>query len=223
MKPEDRVIRFPDDDAEAIRVMVYWMYSDELCVQQKHLQTSGTYATSQHAMESCWGLFAKLYVIGDNYGLPRLQNHCIDAILQSCASKLPIICPAIIPYVYANTLGPNDALRRLLVMDFRCECASWSLPYFIRNTKPCLEFFLDVTAAFFDDKPERNPLDYHVKLERPDIDFCKKLHKHDDGIPCDDLHKYHTIGQKNNSESAEVSGKHMGAQTSESVEPVVID
>ncbi len=90
--------------------------------------------------------------------------------------------------------------------------------------EPCLEFFLDVTAAFFDKKPERTPLDYHIKLERPDIDFCKKSNKHDDGIsPCDELHKYHTIGQNNNSESVEVSGNIWEAQTSESVEPVVID
>ena len=201
------------------------MYSDELCVHEKDLRFSCCWTTSpQEAMESYWGLFAKLYVIGDKYGMPRLQNHCIDAILQSRRAGLRIICPAIIPYVYENTSAHDDPLRSLLVKAFRCECASWSLPYLIKYSNPCLEFFRDTTAAYVNDKPAGTLMGYHVKLERPDDDFCKKFHKHDEGVPrCEKLHKYHIIAESGSAEAAEASAKRMGAKALGSAEPVVID
>ena len=31
MKPDDRLIKLPEDDPEAIQLLVYWMYHDEIC------------------------------------------------------------------------------------------------------------------------------------------------------------------------------------------------
>lgn len=228
MKPEDRVIRFPDDDVEAIRVMVYWMYSDELCVHQKHLDDFAYWTQpAQDAMKTHWGLFAKLYVIGDKYAIPRLQNHCIDAMLQSRHKNLGIICPAIIPFVYENTSSPSDPLRRLLVMAFRSDCQAWSFQRFIvGNTGICTDFFVDLAAEFFRDKDESQSTysTYTATLEQPQVDFCKKFHKHNEGIPaCNQFHKYHIIGRSDKAEAADATEEDMGAKTSGSMEPVVID
>jgi BTB/POZ domain len=66
-------INLPDDDPETIRAMVYWMYHDNICVlesiQMRHYNHA---TTTADAMETVWGLFAKLYVLGGKYQMPRL-------------------------------------------------------------------------------------------------------------------------------------------------------
>ncbi|KAE9373269.1 hypothetical protein N431DRAFT_503973 [Stipitochalara longipes BDJ] len=38
--------------------------------------------TTELAMRTIWGLLAKLYVCGDKYQMPRLQNHAIDGMID---------------------------------------------------------------------------------------------------------------------------------------------
>ncbi|PVH87575.1 hypothetical protein DL98DRAFT_649204 [Cadophora sp. DSE1049] len=191
MKPVDGVIKLPDDDVETVRSMVYWMYADEIGISQSLSKKNAFWANSTVcAMESYWGHFAKLYVAGDKYGIPRLRNHCIDAVLQR-RDEITYIPPGIILYVYQNTSSSNDPLRRLLVMAFKYECPEWAIKYCKDKLEVCPEFLMDLVTAFFQDKSSK---EYMAKLEAPESDFCKKFHSHREGVtPSHELHKFRVL------------------------------
>ncbi len=122
MKAQGRVIKHPDDDLEAVRALVYWMYGNRICVS-KDILTRGPLdeftPTNQEAMVSPWGLFVKLYVLGEEYQIPRLRNHAIDAILHfrtKCDLELGVT-----PYVYQHTTSKASPLRFLMVRIAKCE------------------------------------------------------------------------------------------------------
>ncbi|KAH6723393.1 hypothetical protein BKA61DRAFT_10539 [Leptodontidium sp. MPI-SDFR-AT-0119] len=72
MKPEDKVVRLPEDNVDAIRAMIYWMYQDRIGFTDKQEASYRIEILAENGMDSIWGLWARLYIIGDRYGIPRL-------------------------------------------------------------------------------------------------------------------------------------------------------
>lgn len=57
---------------------------------------------------------AKLWVFGDTYGIPDLQNAALGALRQSLNSRNTMPAPTVIAYVYDNT-NANASIRKLLL------------------------------------------------------------------------------------------------------------
>lgn len=96
MRAEDKVIKLPVDDPKVIQMMIYWIYHNEICVVEGDLDWDDY--SCEAALESAWGLFAKLYVLGKKYQMPRLQVDAVDAILA--LHRIRSFPVGLIPWVY---------------------------------------------------------------------------------------------------------------------------
>ncbi|PVH87576.1 hypothetical protein DL98DRAFT_635289 [Cadophora sp. DSE1049] len=173
MTAEDCVIKLPVDDPVAVQAMVYWMYHNVICIanEMDDLQESGT---KEAAMKTPYGLFAKLFVLGEEYQMPRLRNHAIDAIIDRYENTTSLAIE-INSYVYANTL--DDSPLRKVVVGFLLH--HYDKADIISMKKQLYEgLIFDLVAVLFD-----NELDEEVGLRRincnsPADDFCHKFHVH---------------------------------------------
>jgi hypothetical protein len=191
MNPNDKVLKLPDDDPETIQAMVYWMYYNTICVLEAISYRNFDFeTTAEEAMGTIWGLFAKLYVCGDKYQMPRLQNDAADAMTEY-SDNCKFNCPAIIPWVYEHT-SSDSRLRRLLVTIVRLFFCGDE----IASCKKllCPEFLFDLTFSFFKDKDkEYDGEQFNVYLALPSKEFCKLYHVHPTGVsPCKQQ-KYYDI------------------------------
>ena len=147
MSADDREIKLPDDDPETIQAMVYWIYYDRICILESIDERRFDYGTTtEAAMMTRWGLVAKLYVCGDKYQMPSLQNDAVDAMIDHAEDTGEFRCPAIIPWVYENT--PSEArIRGLLVLFVKCgyTCSEMT----ISKQYLCSEFLYDLSFSFF--------------------------------------------------------------------------
>ncbi|KAE9373266.1 hypothetical protein N431DRAFT_337163 [Stipitochalara longipes BDJ] len=108
MKPGKNYITMPEDDAKVVRIMIYWIYHDEICIDKvKHEKDINT---CEKTLGTPWGLFARLYIVGQKYQMPRLQNDAVDALLH-CNNDWAIDA-CIIPWIYNHTTK-GDKLRKL--------------------------------------------------------------------------------------------------------------
>lgn len=64
MKREDRVIKLPEDDPEAMRVFIYWVYHDKISIPMG-LKESNASDDMKEAMKTVFGLLTKLYLVGE--------------------------------------------------------------------------------------------------------------------------------------------------------------
>jgi hypothetical protein len=129
MKDKNGYIIMPEDEAEVVRVMIYWIYHDEVCI--KELQNERNIDTCPKALSTPWGLFTKLYVIGQKYQMPRLQNAAIDAILYHHRSWH--FQAGIIQWVYENT-NRGDNLRKLVFRIARKEIDTEHFTFFLATS-----------------------------------------------------------------------------------------
>ena len=170
MKAEDKAITLPEDDPEAVKALVHWMYHDEICVDEKKANVNDA-NTEEEAMRGVWGIFVKLFVLGQKYQIPPLQNDAIDAILvyvNTWSIELGVIS-----YAYENT-SSGSPLRRLLVRLVRLDDDDLELMRFKNGL--CQEFLFELAMALF--KAQRSP---SKGAKRGDTSFCKRFHKHKAG------------------------------------------
>ncbi|KAG4438069.1 hypothetical protein IFR05_006435 [Cadophora sp. M221] len=185
LKSEDKVIRLPEDNVDAILAMIYWMYQDRIGFTDKQEASYRFEILSESEMDSIWGLWSRLYIIGDKYGIPRLRNHVIDAMFhyRDKVGQLPSL---LIPYVYQHTASSDDPLRRLLVAFMKVDLTE---AYLVKNEKVLSsEFLFELTMAFV--KSYRNGDSYDDVPDDWGCDeICESFHIHDDETRiCESLH-----------------------------------
>jgi BTB/POZ domain len=144
MKSEDRVIKLPEDDPDAIRVFIYWAYHDNISVS-KGLPDSTTNDSVEEASKTAFGLFAKLYILAEKYQILRLMNDVVDATISNVKEQhLPM---ATVSYIYENTLPglPGLPFRRLMLdivlQDYSATCIEESAHLM------CRDFLVDLSIS----------------------------------------------------------------------------
>ena len=61
-----------------------------------------------------YNLLARLYVFGDKYMIPRLQNVVINQVILTFSQCALVFCPDTVAYIYSSTME-NSPIRRLAV------------------------------------------------------------------------------------------------------------
>jgi len=167
MKDKTGYIIMPEDEAEVVRVMIYWIYHDEICI--KELENERNIDTCPKALEKPWG---KLYVIGQKYQMPRLQNAAIDAILYHHRSWH--FQAGILPWVYENT-NQGDNLRKLVFRNARKEIDTEHFAFF--GDFFCREFLFDMEYASAQKHPRQlKENEALISIEDPEADIGAEFH-----------------------------------------------
>ncbi|KAL2070635.1 hypothetical protein VTL71DRAFT_13661 [Oculimacula yallundae] len=170
MKNEDKVIRLPDDNPEAIQAMIYWMYQDKLGITDDEYEAP---TRSGEALDTFWGLLVKIYIVGDKYDLPGLRNQVIDTLIyemENVGDEFPM---GIIPYIYEHTIGPENPLRKLTIASMKRYLSSRTL---LANKEIlCPGFLYELTFALVKDCEYRDEDEDNLS-----IDFCERFHSHAD-------------------------------------------
>src|SRR4051812_25080494 len=68
------VITLPEADPEAVKMLLSWVYENDICVAIHH------FFCDMDRLDSASGLLLKLYILGDKFQMPALQNDVIDAL-----------------------------------------------------------------------------------------------------------------------------------------------
>jgi len=185
MKAEDRVIKLPVDDPVAVKAMVCWMYHNIICISSEmdgHEESD----TKDDAMKTPYGLFAKLFVLGEEYQMPRLRNHAIDAIIHR--SEEDSFAIRINPYVYADTC--DDSLLRKVLVRLALHLYDKALISRAKN-ELCGGFIFDLALVSFD-YLENQEESRTIDCSSPAIGFCGNYHAHTENSSgkCKVLKKY---------------------------------
>jgi BTB/POZ domain len=198
MKPDSRVIELPEDEPEVIQIMVYWIYHNEICINQQVLKREyeGDRDSCVQALTTPWGLFAQLYIVGKKYKMSSLQNDAIDALLDHGIWNTLTIC--IIPWVYENTIK-GDKLRKLFFLMAKRDLNRSHLAQF--HNQLSLEFLFDMTYDSVPGTNEPGPkLEWNesmIDLDDPYEDFCSQLHNQEScGGDCEDYKVYDVVGHE---------------------------
>ena len=171
MKAEDRAIKLPKDDPTAVRAMVYWMYHDAICISSE-MNDAEDFNTENDSTKTVYGLFAKLYVLGEKYQTPRLKNDAIDAILCHYESTRGFHIE-ISSYVYANM--PGDSPFRKLLVRFALYLFD-EIDLESMKTKLCDGLIFDLAKVSLGDdfKDKKGRID----CGNPGKGFCDRFHLH---------------------------------------------
>jgi len=154
--------------------MIYWMYHDEIYIANRIYNDEDDHGGEEGVMNTAQGLFAKLFVLGEKYHIPKLQNDAIDAMLDWPHDYLDL---RVVPYIYTNTLYDLSPFRCLLV-----RLASWETEFSEFHTANCQKFWLDVIDVFAVKRgsPYINSKEIDLVLQNPKNDFCQEFHTHDE-------------------------------------------
>lgn len=196
MTPDERTIKLPEDDPVAVQAMIYWMYHNEICIPEGLVSESDTDHLENDGMRTAWGLFVRLFILGQKYQIAGLRNDAIDGILELRKGFcLPL---GIVPYAYRNTT-PGSSLRYLILSIARYELESENFEKW--ETPLCVEFIFDFARACLRDK---NYLDREEE-NRADLQecFCAAFHKHPLGntqSPCVKLKQFIRNRKSNSSD-----------------------
>ena len=170
------VVLLPDDDPELFDIVHIWLNVDLLT---QSVNGRDVDCTSRQLID--------VFIFGDKYGMPELQNMAINYLIEWAVKKEGLIPH--FTHVYGNTTK-NSPLRRLLVDLFAFLPQSWAE---IARGYPdllyeCPEFVLDVSIALADgvfhrvSPPSkmakapfvnRNGCDYHTHGEG--VEVCSML------------------------------------------------
>ena len=154
----EQVLEMPEEDETVFRGFQLWVYTKSILEDGEGLDTMG------------WRSLIDLYIFGDKFGIPILQDQAIDLLIdkRDASNRIPA---SHFDHVYQNT-RESSPLRKL--------CVDWSVhgirPYLwfesnIRDWYP-KDFLIDLITAKW--KPEKareiKPMDfgsrrseYHVK------------------------------------------------------------
>jgi hypothetical protein len=181
--------------------MIYWLYHDETYIPAEILDFSRcreSYESEEGAMKSIWGFLAKMFILGEKYHIPRLQNHAMDGMLIFSQAEPFNIHVA--PFVYKNTSSKTSALRRLIVRLSVCDLG----PSDVLNARDtgfnCPELLFDMAVAATKvkgDYVDRNQ-QYEGFTIHPKRTFCGEFHTHGEGKgeKCESLHMYCPGGEE---------------------------
>jgi hypothetical protein len=114
MKPEDRVIKLPEDDPETIKAVVYWMYNNDICIPKSKVKVLQSW--KEDGMQTAWGLLVKLFIAGDKFQIPRLKNGTISALVSLWQMGESSLTPTnIVRFAFDHT-SDESPLRKALIM-----------------------------------------------------------------------------------------------------------
>jgi hypothetical protein len=184
MKHEDKVIKLPEDNADVIQRLIFWIYHNQICISEINIHwevNTWCRCSCEEALDTPWGLLAQLYVTAQKYQMAQLQNDAIDALLD--LSKQWNLPTSIISWVYENTTK-GDNLRKLIFRIARQELERSDLATFCDNL--CPQFLFDMTYAAT--KTGESGSDVRLEdneklcsIENPQEEFCAEYHQHDVG------------------------------------------
>ncbi|KAN0098740.1 hypothetical protein V8E51_014403 [Hyaloscypha variabilis] len=185
MKPEDKVIRLPEDDPEVIRLLVYWAYHGEICLPL--LGESEVSMTLEEAMNKGWGLLVRLYLVAEKLQVDRLKNDSIDAMIQE--NKVNYLSISLISHIYENTLF-ESRLQQLILDIVRFEMPGER--YYENMHLMPRNLLEDLAKANYSD--ESGPYDrYPLDIRAPHVEFCKRYHEHiNENATCINLKNFAT-------------------------------
>jgi hypothetical protein len=173
MKPEDRLIKLPNEDAEAVQAMLYWMYHDEIGVTPEIYQRSDP-ETSKDAMKTKWGLVVKLFILARN-----TKCHDFEMILSTLFWPLWRMKNALSWASFHTRICPHRAKespwRKLMLKCVRQAYLVHELE--MVREKLCPEFIFEMALHCYVLVDSIDP--------RPDIGSpCEKwcLHLHEHGL-----------------------------------------
>lgn len=159
MDPKNRVITLPEDDPEVIKMMIFWIYEDSICVSWEATQRTWTAGKDSETelMKTNLGLFIQLYVLAEKYQMPSLQNDALSAIVWRGSYQNQPGILQIVPYVYRNTYSSQSALRRLIVKLIITNCGYEEIRKVSSDIDYPLEFLQEM-ATWLRNKGTDRPL-----------------------------------------------------------------
>ena len=81
MKPEDKVIKLPEDDPKIIRLLICWAYHDKISIPNFDIFTERD-TSLEESMNLEFGLLVGLYLVAEKLQIDRLKNDTIDAMIE---------------------------------------------------------------------------------------------------------------------------------------------
>jgi hypothetical protein len=149
------------------------MYHNEVCFTNAILKRP-IGPSSKDTMTSARGLFAKVFVLGQKYQLPRLENDAIDAIVTYWESEDFTL--GIAPWSYKYT-SDGCGICRLII-----RIAKHDMDHGDFNRlkgKLYIDFLFDMNALFLKDR--QSEVSFKTVLKAPDSDVCSPFHTHQEG------------------------------------------
>ena len=166
----------PEQSPKVIERFVLWVYTGKLLGSNEEPGVLGEIR------------LADLYIIGDTYGIPELQNSVMDCLVAWMNKINGSIPTLILPHVYENT--PKDCcLQRFLVERAVCRYTFMRKgnSFEIRKRLFPQQYLMDIVLEFYNRRDgASNPIDwnnvgcrYHVHPK----DVAKSAEGHSDTNP----------------------------------------
>lgn len=121
---KERLVRLPDQDAEAFEVFVHWIYSDNLDLSTMTVSPS-VQRIAGRAPPSYLN-FGKVWALANYLGAPELRNLVIDGIIEKFATSVARINVLSLKRIWKMTFA-GSTIRRVLVdytVNTRCYSGS---------------------------------------------------------------------------------------------------
>lgn len=168
--------QLPEDEPQAVQIMVNWMYQNEICIPQRtlafayHLQGSLLKSSSAD-------LFVKLYVLGQKYQMPTLRNDALDAIkvYMSDGGKLSVEA---LTHAWDNT--PTKSPLRLLLLKVVKSYVTASALEDLRGDLSSLDFCIDIAIELLANYDQSMVTNILFLDEEWRDDFCSLFHSHEE-------------------------------------------
>jgi len=165
-------IELPEDDPEAVRSIVYWIYHNKISIPAQLVEEQITKVDS--TMECCPGFLAKIYVLADKYQMSLLCNDVFDAYFVWMKKTDGIMPVKVMDYIYKNTTG---RLSRFLAPHIMSRYSR--LDYSKAKGEMCPEFLHDLADNFASHKDcDGVFVDFQVMEVCLEDDHCSANHEH---------------------------------------------
>lgn len=144
------IIQLPNDNPIVNQALVYWVYYNEICVPANVTTYDAKDSNDEEGMKTLSGFLVQLYVLGQKYQMPLLQNDAIDALLKL---RETIYLPhAIFSYVYRMTTD-GSTLRKVLLRIARYELKPEDMD--IRKKDMCADFLFDIVRTYSEERDSK--------------------------------------------------------------------
>jgi hypothetical protein len=164
------VIALPEADPEVVKMLLSWVYEDDICVATHHF-----FCDIEH-LDNASGLLLKLYILGDKFQMPALQNDVIDA-LNDEVLKREGYGWQFMNYAFKET-SETDPLRLFLVYFAICEWSADKLQSY--KSHLCPEFTHSMAVEFLKCRSNEETIDSLKDLSGGT--FCTLFHRHSSSL-----------------------------------------
>ena len=163
------VVLLPDDDPEVFDIVHIWLHIGLL-----------TQSVNGQDIECTSRQLIDVFIFGDKYGMPELQNAAINCIIEWVVNNT-LLTPHF-AHAYAHTTE-NSPLRRLLVAVYTYSPSRWAKIAREQSQvlSACPEFVMDVAIALADGAFRRN-----LNLAEPPPFWYRPCDYHDHGEGVED-------------------------------------